>query len=178
MPEPHAPRNDPRAPRNDPYGPYGPHASEDALTTAFKNAAAAGQTGAAPAPVAVIMARGDRVRRRRIAGYAVAACLAVGGTGIAAAAVLPFGGGGTVAPATSPSGSNPDRVSPSARPTAQPTEPGSQQPSATSSTGTGMETRTVQGTPTDTATGHATTTTLPPLGGAAHTTNEHTAPPN
>ncbi|MCZ4123522.1 hypothetical protein [Streptomyces sp. H39-S7] len=181
MPERHDPR--------DPLSSHHPDAPEDALASALKNAAAAGQTAAAPAPVATIMARGDRVRRRRTVAYAVAACLAVGGTGLVAAAVLPLGGGAVV-PATTPSGSDPDRETPSPRRSgAEPTASGSRfsgTPTGTGTTGTGHGSATnapTSGTETTGPGGPAarTTTSVPPpgstLGGAAHSTTLRTTAP-
>ncbi|MEU3461414.1 hypothetical protein ABZ721_15905 [Streptomyces sp. NPDC006733] len=139
MPELHDPRDplSPRTPRV-PSIPSSSDAPEDVLTSALKDAAAAGQTAASPAPLTVIMARGDRMRRRRTVGYAVAACLAVGGTGAAVAAVLPLGGG-AVAPATSPSGSNPDRGRDTV-PSPRLSTPGSTQLGPASGTPTGIRT--------------------------------------
>ncbi|MER5779659.1 hypothetical protein ABT144_36270 [Streptomyces sp. NPDC002039] len=76
--------------------------SNDPLRSLFQEAASAGQEGTALAPVSVIARRGERARRRRIAGLAVAACLVFAGSGAAVAGLLPDAGRGNL-PATTPS---------------------------------------------------------------------------
>ncbi|WP_374778027.1 hypothetical protein OG756_39635 [Streptomyces sp. NBC_01310] len=76
--------------------------SHDPLRSLFREAASAGSSASALAPVSVIEQRGERVRRRRIAGIAVACCLVLAGSGAALAAFLPAGPGPTL-PATTPS---------------------------------------------------------------------------
>ncbi|MEJ8640377.1 hypothetical protein WKI68_00940 [Streptomyces sp. MS1.HAVA.3] len=76
--------------------------SHDPLRSLFREAASAGSSASALAPVSVIEQRGERVRRRRIAGIAVACCLVLAGSGAALATFLPAGPGPTL-PATTPS---------------------------------------------------------------------------
>ncbi|WP_329376213.1 hypothetical protein OG625_01725 [Streptomyces sp. NBC_01351] len=74
---------------------------QDPLRSLFRQAASAGRSEAALAPVSVIARRGERARRRRIAGIALACCLVLAGSGAAVAAFLPQGAGPTL-PATTP----------------------------------------------------------------------------
>ncbi|MFB6815291.1 hypothetical protein ACFCV8_12170 [Streptomyces sp. NPDC056347] len=74
----------------------------DPLRSLFKEAAAAGQSRARSAPPSYITARGERVRRNRTVGLAVAACLVFSGTGAAVVSLLPDSPGTSV-PATTPS---------------------------------------------------------------------------
>lgn len=76
--------------------------TNDPLRSLFQEAASAGQPGTALPPVSEIARRGERVRRRRIAGLAVAACLVLAGSGAALASLLPENRGGNL-PATTPS---------------------------------------------------------------------------
>ncbi|MDJ0342132.1 hypothetical protein QMK19_01945 [Streptomyces sp. H10-C2] len=122
-----------------------PHEPRDPLAAAFKSAAAAGRAGAVPVPVSVIMARGDRVRLRRFASFAVAACLAVCGTSVATAMWLPSDGTGGGIPATSPSGSFSDPA-PSAMPSSTPS-PTQSRTGAPLDTATGTAAGTQTGTP-------------------------------
>ncbi|MCY0943122.1 hypothetical protein [Streptomyces antarcticus] len=91
--------------------------TNDPLRSLFQEAASAGQPGAALPPVSEIARRGERVRRRRFAGLAVAACLVLAGSGAALASLLPANRGGNL-PATTPSApsSLPTPGPPSARP--------------------------------------------------------------
>ncbi|MCX5077545.1 hypothetical protein OHA84_02705 [Streptomyces sp. NBC_00513] len=104
--------------------------SNDPLRSLFQEAASAGQEGTALAPVSVIARRGERARRRRIAGLAVAACLVVAGSGAAVAGLLPDGGSGNL-PATTPSPLLTPSPSSAPPPSSTPTPPPSS--SATSS---------------------------------------------
>lgn len=89
---------------------------QDPLRSLFREAAAAGQSGIGLPPVSVIARRGEKARRRRIAGIAVACCLLLAGSGVALAALLPAEPGPTL-PATTPS---PSPAAPSPAPTAGP----------------------------------------------------------
>ncbi|MFE9629774.1 hypothetical protein [Streptomyces sp. NPDC006463] len=97
--------------------------SHDPLRSLFREAASAGRSGAGLPPVSVITRRGERARRRRIAGIAVACCLVLGGSGVALDSVLPREAGPTL-PATTPTPS-PGPPSPlkTSLPTPLPTSP-------------------------------------------------------
>ncbi|MFJ6214487.1 hypothetical protein ACIQGZ_14300 [Streptomyces sp. NPDC092296] len=87
----------------------------DPLRAALRDAAAAGERRVVPLPAAVIRARGNRVRQRRVAAVAAAGCLLLGGTGAAVAGLLPDRTGGTApatAPATAPSPPTSPRTAP------------------------------------------------------------------
>ncbi|MFD9406448.1 hypothetical protein ACFWBN_05390 [Streptomyces sp. NPDC059989] len=73
----------------------------DPLRSLFREAASAGGSGSGLPPVSVIARRGERARRHRIAGIAVACCLVIAGSGAALATFLPVGSGPTL-PATTP----------------------------------------------------------------------------
>ncbi|MFD7561470.1 hypothetical protein ACFV9E_44230, partial [Streptomyces sp. NPDC059835] len=73
----------------------------DPLRSLFREAASVGRSRAALPPVSVIARRGEKVRRRRIAGFALACCLVIGGSAAAVAAFLP-GDAGPSLPATTP----------------------------------------------------------------------------
>ncbi|WP_030712175.1 hypothetical protein [Streptomyces sp. NRRL F-2580] len=88
--------------------------SHDPLRSLFREAAGEGESRSALPPVAVIELRGERVRRRRIAGLAVATCLVLSGSGAALAAFLP----GSPAPALP--ASTPSPLAPSSGPTPTP----------------------------------------------------------
>ncbi|MFF8696819.1 hypothetical protein ACF08W_31865 [Streptomyces sp. NPDC015144] len=105
----------------------------DPLRSLFKEAAEAGQSRARSAPVSYITARGDRVRRRRMVGLAVGACLVLSGAGAAVVPLLPSGPGRTV-PATTPSPSpSPSMPTPS---TSSPAAPETTEPPRTGATKT------------------------------------------
>lgn len=76
--------------------------SHDSLRSPFREAASAGSSATSLAPVSVIEQRGERVRRRRIAGIAVACCLVLAGSGAALATFRPAASGPNL-PATTPS---------------------------------------------------------------------------
>lgn len=76
--------------------------SHDPLRSLFQDAASAGQAATTLAPVSAIARRGERVRRRRIAGAALACLLVLAGSGAAIASFLP-GERSPVLPATTPS---------------------------------------------------------------------------
>lgn len=84
--------------------------TNDPLRSLFQEAASAGQPGTALPPVSEITRRGERARRRRIAGLAVATCLVLAGSGAALAGLLPEGRGGNL-PATTPSAPAPSSLS-------------------------------------------------------------------
>ncbi|MEU9233763.1 hypothetical protein [Streptomyces subrutilus] len=111
------------------------HDAQDPLRSLFREAASAGQSGAALPPVSDIARRGERVRRRRIVSVATACLLALGGTSAAVAALLPHDPGPTL-PATTPSSGPPSPVptSPdfSATPVRTSTSPGAPPATATS----------------------------------------------
>ncbi|MER6388530.1 hypothetical protein ACFXEL_22375 [Streptomyces sp. NPDC059382] len=115
--------------------------SNDPLRSLFQEAASAGQEGSALAPVSVIARRGERARRRRIAGLAVAACLVLAGSGAAVAGLLPHGGSGNL-PATtpsplrspSPSSAPPPSSTPTAAPSSSATSSRPQSPPPTART--------------------------------------------
>ncbi|MFJ9074551.1 hypothetical protein ACIRO3_04765 [Streptomyces sp. NPDC102278] len=115
---------------------------DDPLRSLFQEAASAGQEGTALAPVSVIARRGERARRRRIAGLAVAACLVLAGSGAALSGLLPDGGGGNL-PATtpspllspSPSSAPPPPSSPPSSPTSPPRSSATSFPSSPPPTG-------------------------------------------
>ncbi|MEU9083816.1 hypothetical protein [Streptomyces sp. NPDC048357] len=96
--------------------------SHDPLRSLFLEAACEGESRSALPPVAVIELRGERVRRRRIAGLAVAACLVLAGTGAGLAAFLPDSPG-PVLPASTPS-----PLAPSSGPTPTPSTSSSPTP--------------------------------------------------
>ncbi|WP_328929398.1 hypothetical protein OG429_35750 [Streptomyces sp. NBC_00190] len=97
--------------------------SQDPLRSLFREAASAGRSGAGLPPVSVIARRGERARRRRIAGIAVACCLVLGGSGAALATLLPREAGPTL-PATTPIPSpGPPSAVPSSLPSSLPTSP-------------------------------------------------------
>ncbi|MCY0918992.1 hypothetical protein OS965_12500 [Streptomyces sp. H27-G5] len=96
--------------------------SNDPLRSMFQEAVSAGQQGTALAPVSVIARRGERARRRRITGLAVAACLVVAGSGAAMAGLLPEGGSGNL-PATTPSPLRSPSPSSAPPPSSTPTSP-------------------------------------------------------
>jgi ferric-dicitrate binding protein FerR (iron transport regulator) len=79
-----------------------PETHEERLRTAFRDAAAAGQRAAVPAPASAVRARGDRRRRQRLALLCAAACAVLGGTTASVIALLPTGDGGPTVPATAP----------------------------------------------------------------------------
>ncbi|MEV7520034.1 hypothetical protein [Streptomyces sp. NPDC091371] len=93
----------------------------DPLRSLFREAASAGQSRAVIAPVSVIAVRGERARRRRIAGFALACCLVLAGSGAAVAALLP-GDPGPALPASTPP---PTPQAPSPAPTESRTRPAS-----------------------------------------------------
>ncbi|MER5873481.1 hypothetical protein [Streptomyces sp. NPDC002044] len=103
--------------------------TNDPLRSLFQEAASAGQPGAALPPVSEIARRGERVRRRRFVGLAVAACLVLAGSGAALASLLPANGGGNL-PATTPSA-----PAPSSLPTPGPTSARPPQPAQTTTPG-------------------------------------------
>ncbi|MGA4539266.1 hypothetical protein ACPA54_04660 [Uniformispora flossi] len=76
----------------------GPGARPDPLRSAFHRAGQDAAAAARPLPVGEVTARGDRLRRRRTVGFAVAVCLVLGGVGGAVAALAPDGGRGPAAP--------------------------------------------------------------------------------
>ncbi|MFD7256432.1 hypothetical protein [Streptomyces sp. NPDC059874] len=76
--------------------------SHDPLRSLFRDAASAGQSRATLPPASVITLRGEKARRRRIAGYALACCLVLAGSGAAIASFVPRDSGPTL-PATTPS---------------------------------------------------------------------------
>ncbi|MEU3065012.1 hypothetical protein AB0P12_26080 [Streptomyces subrutilus] len=131
--------------------------SHDPLRSLFREAAAAGRSGADLPPVSVIARRGERARRRRIAGYGLAACLVLGSAGALVAGLLP-GGGGAPLPATSPSAPWPS-PSPSTVSTQGPPEPSSS----------------MSRTPPPAETTRPTGSTLPPVPSGT-TTNPETSP--
>ncbi|MFC9292857.1 hypothetical protein ACFTWH_30000 [Streptomyces sp. NPDC057011] len=116
----------------------------DPLRSLFREAASAGRYGSGLPPVSVIARRGERARRRRIAGIAVACFLVLAGSGTALASLLPADPRPTL-PATTPSPGPPSPMPTApARTSTEPAGPGA---SATTTT-----------TPTPPATG---TTQLP-----------------
>ncbi|MFE9929242.1 hypothetical protein [Streptomyces sp. NPDC005533] len=124
--------------------------SHDPLRSLFREAAGDGQSRSALPPVAVIELRGERARRRRIAGLAVAACLVLAGSGAAVAAFLP-GSPTPVLPASTPPPLDPSSgptPTPSTSPTSAPTTPLSA--SATSSPTPPRHTTAPPGAPTGT----------------------------
>ncbi|WP_445270789.1 hypothetical protein [Streptomyces sp. DSM 41634] len=98
--------------------------SHDPLRSLFREAASAAETRTALPPVAVIERRGERVRRRRIAGLAVACCLVLAGSGAALASFLPDSPGPAL-PASTPS-----PLAPSSGPTPSPSTPPSSTPTS------------------------------------------------
>ncbi|WP_404952832.1 hypothetical protein [Streptomyces sp. 147326] len=121
--------------------------SHDPLRSLFREAASAAETRTALPPVSVIEHRGERVRRRRIAGLAVACCLVLAGSGAALASFLP-GGPGPVLPASTPSPLAPPS-GPTPAPSSEPTTPPSSTP--TSSPTPPRRTTAPPGTPTGAA---------------------------
>ncbi|WP_327411742.1 hypothetical protein [Streptomyces sp. NBC_01233] len=99
--------------------------SHDPLRSLFREAASAAETRTSLPPVTVIEHRGERVRRRRIAGLAVACSLVLAGSGAALASFLP-GSPGPVLPASTPS-----PLAPSSGPTPTPTSEPTTLPSST-----------------------------------------------
>ncbi|MFG2874739.1 hypothetical protein ACGFYU_06970 [Streptomyces sp. NPDC048337] len=116
----------------------------DPLRSLFREAASAGQTGSGLPPVSVIARRGERVRRRRIAGIAVACFLVLAGSGTALASLLPADPAPAL-PATTPSPAPPSPVP--TGPLGTSTEPGP--PRSTTSSG-GSATATTAPTATST----------------------------
>lgn len=101
--------------------------TNDPLRSLFQEAASAGQPGTALPPVSEIARRGERVRRRRVAGLAVAACLVLAGSGAALASLLPENGGGNL-PATTPSAPAPSLLPTPGPTSARPPQPASSTP--------------------------------------------------
>ncbi len=98
--------------------------TNDLLRSLFQEAASAGQPGTALPPVSEIARRGERVRRRRIAGLAVVACLVLAGSGAALASLLPENQGGNL-PATTPSPPAPSSLPTPGATSARPPQPAS-----------------------------------------------------
>ncbi len=114
---------------------------QDPLRSLFQQAAQAGQTRSEAAPVAYIADRARRVRRRRVAGFAAAVCLAFGGGVATAVALLPDRPAPAV-PATSPSPSRPEPA-----PTSQPPGPSFPGRGTTGSTPTASSTGSASASP-------------------------------
>ncbi|MER6317638.1 hypothetical protein ABT237_28325 [Streptomyces sp. NPDC001581] len=114
--------------------------SHDPLRSLFREAAGEGESRSALPPVAVIELRGERVRRRRIAGLAAACCLVLAGSGATLAAVLPDSPG-PVLPASTPS-----PLAPSSGPTPTPSTSSSPTPTTLPSS-TPTSTPTMSATP-------------------------------
>uniref|UniRef100_A0AAU2K354 Cellulase n=1 Tax=Streptomyces sp. NBC_00049 TaxID=2903617 RepID=A0AAU2K354_9ACTN len=122
--------------------------SHDPLRSLFQEAASVAQSSSALAPVSVITRRGERARRRRIAGIALACCLVIAGSG-AVLADFAARDTGPVLPASTPS----------------PLAPSSAPPAPVNTTETpappGMSARPPRSTPSASASASATSTSAP-----------------
>ncbi|MEU6311065.1 hypothetical protein [Streptomyces sp. NPDC047014] len=134
--------------------------THDPLRSLFHEAASAGQSASALPPVSAIERRGERVRRRRIAGLAVACCLVLGGSGAAVAALLPAEPSRPTLPATTPSPSPapPTTAPPTPRSTTTTSASATSTTWPTAPTHTSMPTTTPPAAPPSTPMGNPTTT--------------------
>ncbi|MFB6617153.1 hypothetical protein ACIGFK_17170 [Streptomyces sp. NPDC085524] len=127
----------------------------DPLRSLFREAAAAGRSRASLPPVSAIAVRGEKARRRRIAGFALACCLVLGASGAAVAAFLPRDAGpglpATTPPPLAPSPAPNQSPPPTTGTTTAPTRT-AYPPASNTSPASPPPTSTVSSTPTSTAT--------------------------